>query len=73
MIILEMFVTALSDHPQAIFFSRRPTSLNRRSSREVVFGAITPVLNQIAMLVNNRSLSFILSHGFLSLRVRAFA
>jgi len=26
MIILEMFVTALSDHPQAIFFSRRPTA-----------------------------------------------
>jgi len=58
MIILEMFVTALSDHPQAILLSRRPTSLNRRSSREVVFGAITPVFNQISMLVNNRSEMF---------------
>jgi len=53
MIILEMFVTALSDHPQAIFFSRRPISLNSRSSREVVFGAITPVFNQISILVFN--------------------
>lgn len=58
MIILEIFVTALSDHPQAIFFSRRPTSLNSRSSREVVFGAIMPVFNQISMLVNNRSEMF---------------
>ena len=53
-IILEILVTALSDHPQAILFSRRPISLNNRSSKEVVFGAITPVFNQSSMFVNKR-------------------
>ena len=52
MIILEMLVTALSDQPQATLLRRRPISLNTRSSNDIVFGAITPVLSQSSMLVN---------------------
>jgi len=37
-IILEILVTAVSDHPQAILLRRRPISRNTLSSKEVVFG-----------------------------------
>jgi len=46
MIILEMLVIAVSNYPKAIFFKRRLISLNTRSNKEVVFGAMTSVFSQ---------------------------
>ena len=57
-IILDKFVTVLSDQPQAIFLRRRPISLNTLSNNDVVFGDIIPVLSHSSMLVNNRSERF---------------
>jgi len=58
MIILDSLVNALTDHPQAIRLRRRPISRKTLSNKEVIFGAMTPVLSQISMLLNNRPARF---------------
>ena len=47
-------VTAVSDHPQAIFFRRRPISLSTRSNKDVVFGAILVLFHPCAIGHNAR-------------------